>query len=121
MKFLVIQQKMIGDVLASTVICESIKHNFQDSEVHFVANQNTLPVLQNNPYIDKIIVFKKEYRKNKGSFYKFLKSIRIEKYHAVIDAYGKLESNLVSLFTKSKFKITHHKGYTSWIYTHTVK
>lgn len=121
MKFLVIQQKMIGDVLTSTVICQSLKHYFPQSDVHFVANQNTLPVLQNNPFIDKVIIFKNEYRKNKWAFYKFLKSIRKDKYHAVIDAYGKLESNLITLFAKSEIKITHHKNYTRWIYSHTIK
>lgn len=120
MKFLVIQQKMIGDVLASTVICESIKHHFPGSTVHFVANENTWPVLLNSPYIDKVILFGNQLRESKWAFYKFLKSIREDGYYAVIDAYGKLESNLISLFARSKYKITHYKGYTRWIYTHTI-
>ncbi len=120
MKFLVIQQKMIGDVLASTVICDSIKHHFPDALVHFVAYENTLPVLLNNPYIDKVIIFGNELRESKWAFYKFLKSLGKEKYFAVIDAYGKLESNLISYFAISKYKISHYKSYTRWIYTHTV-
>ncbi|WP_273566280.1 glycosyltransferase family 9 protein [Maribacter halichondriae] len=115
-----IQQKMIGDVLASTVICESIKYHFPDALVHFVAYENTLPVLLNNPHIDKVIIFGNELRESKWAFYKFLKSLGKEKYFAVIDAYGKLESNLISLFTTSKYKISHYKSYTRWIYTHTV-
>lgn len=121
MKFLVIQQKMIGDVLSSTVICESLKFTYPDCIVHFVANQNTLAVLENNPNIDKVIVFKQEYRSSKSEFYKFLKSIRKESYYGVIDAYGKTESNLISLFSKSENKISHPKWYTKWIYTDTVE
>lgn len=121
LKFLVIQQKMIGDVLASTVICESLKYHFPDAIVHLVANENTLPVLQNNPYIDKVILFKKEYRESKTAFYRFLKSLKRTDYTAVVDAYGKLESNLISLFAKGENKIALYKWYTSWIYTHTVK
>ena len=121
MKFLVIQQKMIGDVLASTVICEGLKHYFPKCRVYFVANENTIPVLQNNPFIDKIILFDNEYSRSKWAFYKFLQSIGKTEYYAVIDAYGKLESNLISLFANSKFKIAHYKNYTRWIYTHTVK
>lgn len=120
-KFLVIQQKMIGDVLASTVICERLKSIYPDCVVHFVANHNTLAVLENNPYIDKIIVFEQKYRSSKLEFFKFLKSIQKEMYHGVIDAYGKTESNLISLFSKSEFKISHHKWYTQWIYSDTVK
>ncbi len=117
MKFLVIQQKMIGDVLASTIICRTLKHLFPECTVHFVANENTLPVLNNNPHIDHIIVFKKEFSENKKALYSFLKSIRTQSYDVVIDAYGKLESNLISIFAQSQRKIAHYRWYTSWIYT----
>lgn len=121
MKFLVIQQKMIGDVLTSTVICENLKAVYPNCIIHFVANHNTLAVLENNPYIDKIIVFEQKYRASKSEFYTFLKSIKKEVYHGVIDAYGKLESNLISIFAKSTLKISHPKWYTKWIYTNTIK
>ena len=116
-KFLVIQQKMIGDVLASTIICECLKYHFPSAEIHMVANENTLPVLKENPFIDKIVIFKKEYRDSKIAFYRFLKSLKKTEYSAVIDAYGKLESNLITLFAKSDKKIGMHKWYTSWIYS----
>lgn len=119
-KFLVIQQKMIGDVLASTIICRTLKHLYPECTIHYVANENTLAVLNNNPHIDHIIVFKKEYSENKRALYSFLKSIRTQSYDVVIDAYGKLESNLISIFARSQRKIAHHRWYTSWIYTNTV-
>tara|TARA_R110002167_G_scaffold51470_17_gene148952 strand:+ start:594 stop:1724 length:1131 start_codon:yes stop_codon:yes gene_type:complete len=121
LKFLVIQQKMIGDVLTSTVICENLKQHFPNCRIDFIANENTLAVLQHNPYIDEIILFKNQYRKQKSAFFKFLKEIKKERYHAVIDAYGKLESNLISLFARAEFKIALKKWYSSWIYTHTIK
>lgn len=119
-KFLVIQQKMIGDVLASTVICERLKSEYKDCIVHFVANRNTLAVLEHNPHIDEIIVFEPQYRSSKKEFYRFLKSMQTVSYFALIDAYGKLESNLISLFSRATYKISHPKWYTRWIYSHTV-
>ena len=119
-RFLVIQQKMIGDVLASTIICESLKHHFPGAEVHLVANENTLPVLEGNPFVDQVVVFKKEYRDNKRTFFKFLKEIKKTKYSAVIDAYGKLESNLITLFAASNTKIGRRKWYTSWVYSYPI-
>lgn len=115
-KFLVIQQKMIGDVLMSTIICDSLKQKFPDCQIDFVANENTLAVLEHHPSIDKIIVFKNEYRQ-KTRLYHFLKEISKTHYDAVIDAYGKLESNLISKFSDSKVKISYEKWYTKWIYT----
>ncbi len=120
MKFLVIQLKMIGDVLTSTVICESLKYHFPKATVHMVANENTLPVLAENPFIDELIVFKKEYRSNKKKFYSFLKSVQKTKYYGVIDALGKLESNLITYFATSDIKIGIHKWYTAWVYSNTI-
>lgn len=117
--FLVIQQKMIGDVLTSTIICDNIKQQYPDAKIDYVANDNTLAVLENNPNIDNIIVFKKEYRNDKLAFYKFLKDLRKKKYYFLVDAYGKLESNIMSVFSRAKIKVSYHKLYSSWIYTNT--
>lgn len=110
---------MIGDVLTSTMICDNLKRMYPKASIDYVANENTLAVLENHPHIDTVIVFKKEYRKNKSAFYKFLKDIKRKEYTAVIDAYGKLESNLISLFANSNLKISYTKTYTSWIYNQT--
>ena len=57
MRVLIIQQKMIGDVLISTILCENIKKKHPNCTIDFIANQNTLAVLENNPFIDNIIIF----------------------------------------------------------------
>ncbi|MEO1485988.1 MAG: glycosyltransferase family 9 protein [Bacteroidota bacterium] len=117
-KFLVIQQKMIGDVLASTVLCEHLKRHFPNSEVHFLFHSNALPVVQENPFVDRLLLFTPEQRKNKLAFLKFLRSIRKEKYSAVLDVYGKLETNLITFFSRAPVRISYEKWYTKSIYTH---
>lgn len=116
-KILVIQQKMIGDVLVSSLICENLKLNYPKTEIHYLVNRFTIPVIENNPYIDKIVIFEDEYRSSKFEFYKFLKGIKKAKYDVVIDAYGKLESNLITTFSGAKTKISREKNYTKFIYT----
>lgn len=111
---------MIGDVLTSTILCEQLKKNIPDSEIHYLIYDHTEAVVANNPNIDRIILFTQEYRESKPVFYKFLKEIKKSKYNTVIDAYGKLESNLISLFSKASIKISHRKWYSSFIYTHAV-
>lgn len=121
LKILVIQQKMIGDVLISSLICENLKLNYPKAEIHYLVNEFTIPVIENNPSIDKIIVFKDAYSSNKLQFYKFLKRIRKENYNVVIDAYGKLESNLITLFSGANTKIGWNKPINNLICTSTVK
>ncbi|WP_378187150.1 glycosyltransferase family 9 protein [Aquimarina sp. W85] len=120
MKILVIQQKMIGDVLTSTIICRSLKEQYPKSEVVYLVNSSTIPVLEGNTSFDRIIEFKTDYRDSKLAFIKFLIAIRKERFDLVVDAYGKLESNLISLFSNGKEKISFYKKYTHWIYTKTV-
>ncbi|MFC4722803.1 glycosyltransferase family 9 protein [Geojedonia litorea] len=121
MKILVIQQRRVGDVLLSSMLCEQIKKNIPTSCVHYLVNTNTEAIVMNNPYIDQIIFFTEEYRKSKWSFYKFLNGLNQENYDVVIDAYCKLESMLVTLFSKAKVKISIDKWYSKSIYTETCK
>jgi len=116
MKILVIQQKMIGDVLTSTLICEGLRKLHPSAEIHYLVNSNTLPVVLNSPYIDQIVEFTEANRSTKIELYKYLTKIRREKYTWVIDVYGKLESNLITLFSGAKRKTSYSKWYTSVIY-----
>lgn len=121
MKILVIQQKMIGDVLASSILCNNLKVIYPEAQIDYLIYPFTKPVVENNPNIDNLILFKDEFRKSKKALLKFLISIRKAKYDIVIDAYGKLESNLVVGMSGAKKKIGWHKSYTNFVYTNTFK
>lgn len=116
MKVLVIQQKMIGDVLASTVICQALKTKHPDWDVHYMVYPNTLAVVENNPFIDKVVLF--DSKKHKGIFklIAFGKQLKSENYDAVIDVYGKWESMIPTYFSGAKIRIGHKKSYTSLFY-----
>ena len=120
-KILVIQQKMIGDVLATSIVCNNLKAIYPDAEIHYLIYPFTKPVVENNPNIDRIIFFDDRYRKSKKALLKFLVSVRKAKYDIVIDAYGKLESNLVVGISGAKTRIGFHKPYTNFLYTKTYK
>jgi ADP-heptose:LPS heptosyltransferase len=121
MKILVIQQKMIGDVLASSIICNNLKMLYPNSQVDYLIYPFTKPVVEHNPHIDNLILFKDEYRTSKKAFLKFLLSIRATRYDMVFDAYGKLESNLVVAFSGAKTKIGFYKSYSKFVYTKTIR
>ena len=120
-KILVIQQKMIGDVLASTIICNTLKKENPDARIDYLVNTFTIPVVQNNPNIDRIIPFKDIYRESKREFYNFLKTIRKTRYNVVIDAYGKWESGVITYYSGADIRIGFKKWYTSLFYTKTVE
>ena len=121
MKILVIQQKMIGDVLASTVICNNMRLIYPESQIDYLIYPFTKPVVENNPNIDNVILFEDKFRRNKKELLRFLIKIRNRNYDIVIDAYGKLESNLIITFSGAKIKIGFHKWYTNFLYTTTIE
>lgn len=121
MKILVIQQKMIGDVLASSTICNTLKNEYPNAQIDYLIYPFTNPVVENNPNIDNIILFTDKAKNSKIELLKFCFEIRKSKYDIVIDAYGKLESNMIVAFSGAKTKIGFYKSYTNLIYTDTVK
>ena len=119
MKILVIQQKRIGDVLTSTIICNNLKAKFPDAVIDYMCYPNSVDVLKENPSIDNIIPLSNKVRKSTPSFFKFIYKIRSNKYDVVIDVYSKLETNLITLFSGAKYKVSYRKWYTKAFYNYT--
>lgn len=121
MRILVIQQKRIGDVLTSTILCNNLKKFYPESTIDYMCYPNSVDVLIENPNIDEVITLSNDVRKSYPKLLKFILGIRKRKYDAVIDVYSKLESNLITAFSGAKYKISYDKGYSNLFYNHTLK
>ena len=121
MKILIIQQKMIGDVLATSILFEAIKQNYPNAELHYVLNSHTYPVVEGHPHIDQFHFFTPEHEKSKLKLWQFANLLRREKFDVVIDAYSKLSSNIMALRSKAKTRISIDKGRNKLIYNHVFK
>lgn len=111
---------MIGDVLVSSIICENLKKAYPKAEIHYMVYESTVPVLEGNPAIDKIILFTDAYRKSKWAFFKFIMQIRKARYDVIIDSYSKLESWLTVFFSGAKRRISYAKAGRKFLYTDAV-
>lgn len=120
MKILVIQQKMIGDVLVSSTICNNLRIAYPDARIDYLVYESTIPVLEGNPAIDNIIAFKKEHRESNIALLKLAFKIRKEKYDLAIDAYSKLESYIFVLLSGAKRRISYEKPGRQFLYTDNV-
>lgn len=112
---------MIGDVLVSSILCDNFRKAYPKAQIDYMVYESTIAVLQGNTSFDNLILFKEKHQKSKWEYFKLLKSIRAEKYDIVIDAYSKLESWLVVLFSGAKQKISYWKKGRDFLYTDTVK
>ena len=55
-KILIIKLGALGDVLRTTPILLGIKEKFNDSEIYWLTKKDSVEILENNPYIYKILV-----------------------------------------------------------------
>jgi ADP-heptose:LPS heptosyltransferase len=120
MKILVIQQKMIGDVLVSSIICNNLRVAYPDAQIDYLVYASTTPVLEGNSSIDNIILFEEKHRKSKKELLKLGIQIRKENYDILIDAYSKLESWILVLLSNAKRKISYKKPGRTFLYTNNV-
>jgi|UPI0004BC163D heptosyltransferase-2 len=111
---------MIGDVLITGVIFEELRQKFPNAELHFIVNKNTIPVLENNPFINKIIVLDPSTEKGMSGFIKQMNRIRVEKYDIIIDSYSKLKTALFCKFSGANKTISFNKSYSNFFYTDTI-
>ena len=120
MKILVIQQKMIGDVLVSSIICNNLRLAYPDARIDYLVYESTVPVLEGNPNIDNVLLFQEKHRKSKRELLNLAHEIRGIKYNLLIDAYSKLESWLIVLLSGAKSKISYKKIGRNFLYTDNV-
>jgi ADP-heptose:LPS heptosyltransferase len=120
MKILVIQQKMIGDVLVSSIICNNLRLAYPNAQIDYLVYESTIPVLEGNPNIDNVLLFQEKHRKSKREFLNLAHEIRSIKYDLIIDAYSKLESWLIVLLSGAKQKISYKKFGRNFLYTNNI-
>lgn len=118
-KAIIIQNKYIGDVLVASILAKNLKKIFPAIEVHFFCYKNALGILENNPYIDKTISFDDKELKKISVLRKYGQLIQKEKYDILIDPYGKIQSRIITLFSKATYKISYDRPIFKWLYTHT--
>lgn len=120
MKILVIQQKMIGDVLVSSIICNNLRTAYTEAQIDYLVYASTTPVLEGNSSIDNIILFEEKHRKSKRELLKLGLQLKKENYHLLIDAYSKLESWILVYLSDAKRKISYKKPGRTFLYTDNV-
>ncbi|MBL7074527.1 lipopolysaccharide heptosyltransferase II [candidate division KSB1 bacterium] len=84
--FLIIQTAFIGDVVLVTPLIEGLKKAFPQSRVDFMVIPGTKNLLENNPFVDDILVFDK-YGRHKGisQMSRIVGTLRKKRYtHALV-------------------------------------
>ncbi|MBQ4494966.1 MAG: glycosyltransferase family 9 protein [Selenomonadaceae bacterium] len=106
---LIVKLSAMGDVIHALPVSYAIKETFPEAKVTWVVEPPSLPLLEMNPCVDKIILFnKKNFRTLKGfmkEFFPFKHELQEQSYDAVLDLQGLFKSAAIAFFAKSNIKL----------------
>ncbi|MBL0334882.1 MAG: glycosyltransferase family 9 protein [Chitinophagaceae bacterium] len=110
MKFLIIRFSSIGDIVLTTPVIRCLKKQVPDAEVHFLTRAAFLPVVQHNPYLDKIHVLA-------HSWELMIEELVTEDYDYIIDLHHNTKTFRVKKTLKKKSFSFYKLNIEKYIYT----
>ena len=120
-KILVIRFKHIGDVLLTSVLCNTLKQTFPKARVDFLIQNKSADLFTDHPYINRVIALTPEQQKNPFKYWRLIREITKDKYDLVIDAQSTAKSELVSMLARrDAICIGRKKSKRGFFYTHKV-
>ncbi|MER3497715.1 MAG: glycosyl transferase [Chitinophagaceae bacterium] len=84
-KFLIVRFSSIGDIVLTTPVIRCLKKQVPGAEVHFLVKENFRPVVEHNPYIDKLHVLA-------HSWDLMIHELKLEDYDYVIDLHHNIRT-----------------------------
>lgn len=120
-KVLVIQTAFMGDCVLATALLESLHVANPEMELHFLINEQHKALFTGHPYLKKVWTWDK---KNKyKNLYQLIKSIRNERFCAVVNVQRFAATGLITLFSGASIKVGFDKnplsGYFDYVVPHT--
>lgn len=89
-KFLIIRFSSIGDIVLTTPVIRNLKKQVEGAEVHYLTKKAFLPVLEENPYIDKIHLYD-------NNIHEVIKNLRAVDIDFIIDLHNNLRSSRIKM------------------------
>ncbi|MCS7023211.1 MAG: lipopolysaccharide heptosyltransferase I [Bryobacteraceae bacterium] len=96
---LVVRLGAMGDVIHTLPAVVSLKQSFPNWRLVWVIDPRWAPLLEGNPFVDKVIVFD---RKNWSSMRMLWRSLRSESFHVALDFQGLIKSALVAKLARAE-------------------
>ena len=121
-RILIIQTAFLGDVILCTPLIKATRKLFPQSFISFLLIPETKNVLENNPYLNEIIVFDKR-GKERGlkNFFKMVAKIKKRNFDLAIIPHRHLRSALLSYLAKIPQRIGFNKSTGFFLLTQKVK
>jgi len=112
-RILVIRLSGVGDVLWTTPLLRSLRQGYPRAKIFYVVRQACAPVLENNPDVDELLVYRGGGPKHQLAF---LQDIRSRRCHLCLDLVGTPRTAIQSLVSGAKVRMGFDFGYRRFFY-----
>ena len=106
---LVVKLSAIGDVIHALPVSYAIKESYPDAHLTWVVEPAAYPILEDNPYIDDIILFEKAKFRSFGGFLRAFgplrRRLRRRRYDAALDLQGLFKSAAIIFNARAKRRL----------------
>lgn len=122
-RILVIKLRAIGDVVLSTAVLPSLRTRYPDSEIHFLTETPSLPVVEGNPFVDQVVELAQgKWARLSGmrgilESIRFALRIRAARYDLVIDLFGNPRSAFLTWISGAPKRVGFRFRGRSYAYT----
>jgi heptosyltransferase-1 len=92
-RILVVRLGAMGDILHTLPAAASLKHSHPGSRLTWVVEAKWAPLLEENPFVDRVLLLRRE---SPASLFQSWRELRSERYDFAVDFQGLLKSALVA-------------------------
>lgn len=118
-KILVCQLRQIGDVVLMTPLLELLKKRYPQAEVHVLTEKKCVPVLEHNPYLDRVWPIDKKALSSLWREVAYYREVAAQGFDLVVDLQQTPRCRWVVFFSKAPVRLTRTPPwYTRWLFTH---
>lgn len=110
MKILVIRFSSIGDIVLTTPVVRCLKQQLAGAEIHYLTKKAFIPVLQANPYIDRIHQLSQDFDET-------IRELKAENFDFVVDLHHNLRSLRVKRALNCRTASFNKLNIQKWLYT----
>ncbi len=96
-RILVVRLGAMGDILHALPAAASLKHSFAGARLTWIVEPRWAPLLEGNPYVDRVALLNRESR---ATLFESYRSLRSERYDIAVDFQGLIKSALVASFAR---------------------
>jgi len=112
-RILIVQTAFIGDVILITPLIRAVNDLYPHAKLDVMVVPEAAGLLNNNPYIDRIIRFDK--RRSRTSFFQIVKQLRLARYDLVISPHSSFTTHLLLWMSGATVRIGYARGFLSGI------